>query len=655
MENREFTMNDISKHFTLPGFITVAKGHASYTMSRGTFKTKDKIGEKRILSCTSAFDHQYHYENKEMKVVMNVEANEHEVVCTFDTQSDINRLWISLPSSMDEGIYGCGEQFTHFNLKGKKVPIWVSEHHSLKKLLKKAIRTKILGENDAFLSNYKNHQTYIAQPTFVTSHALLVHADTSSYCEYDFSKTDQTILHFRSIPTSITFYKGENISSCLSYLSDKIGKHPRLPQWVSTGAIVASQGGWDKAIERVRHIQQQNGKVAAIWSQDWSGQLITQFGTQVFWNWQVDERLYPNAKQKIAELNSQGIRFLGYINTFLKEDTILYNEAKSNKYLVMTNAGHPYLIQSTTFQAGIVDLTNPDAFDWYKKVIQHEMIDLGLGGWMADFGEYLPTDAVIFDSRGAQQMHNVWPDLWAKCNYEAIVQRGKEHEIFVFNRAGFTHTHKYTHSMWVGDQHVDFSKEYGLPSVIVAMLSLSMNGKGVSHSDIGGYTTIFHMKRSEELMMRWAEMNVFSPVFRTHEGNRPESNVQVDSNPEVLTHFSRLSSLFSQLKPYHQHLLDEYQQSGLPLVRPMFLISNAPEAFQIQYQYMYGDSLLVAPVIEKDSSSVHVWLPEGRWTHFFTKELFREGYHQVKAPIGQPAVFIRSETTWSEFLSKLSV
>jgi sulfoquinovosidase len=648
-------MNDILKHFHLPGFISVGKGQATYTMSRGTFKTKDKIIEKRVLSCISASDHQFIYEDKEVRVVMNVSSKESEVMCTFDCQPEINRLWIQLPSSNDESIYGCGEQFTHFNLKGKKVPIWVSEHHSLKKLLKKAVRTKIFGVNNEHLSDYKYHQTYIAQPTYVTSQALLVHADTSSYCEFDFSKNDQTTLHFRSIPTSVSFYQGKNISDCLSNLSSKIGKHPRLPQWVSTGAIVASQGGWDKAFQRVEQILEQNGKVAAIWSQDWSGQLITQFGTQVFWNWQVDDQLYPSTKQRIEELNLKGIRFLGYINTFLKEDTVLYHEAKAKNYLVMTTAGTPYLIKSTTFQAGIVDLTNPNAFEWYKEVIQHEMIDLGLGGWMADFGEYLPTDAVIFDPKGAQHMHNVWPDLWAKCNYEAISQRGKENEIFVFNRAGFTFTHQYAHSMWVGDQHVDFSKEYGLPSVIVAMLSLSMSGKGVSHSDIGGYTTIFHMKRSEELLMRWAEMNVFSPVYRTHEGNRPESNVQVDSSPTVLAHFGRMSSLFSQLEPYHQYVLNEYEQRGLPLVRPMFMLSDEAEAYQLQYQYMYGDSILVAPVIEEKATSVNVWLPEGTWTHLFTKEVYPKGWHLVKAPIGQPAVFLKSDTPWSEFLEKLSV
>jgi alpha-glucosidase len=182
-----------------------------------------------------------------------------------------------------------------------------------------------------------------------------------------------------------------------------------------------------------------------------------------------------------------------------------------------------------------------------------------------------------------------------------------------------------------------------------------MSGKGVSHSDIGGYTTIFHMKRSEELLMRWAEMNVFSPVFRTHEGNRPQSNVQVDTHPRVLEHFCRMSSLFARLQPYHRYVLDEYQQKGLPLIGPMLLISDEIEAYQRKYQYVYGDSLLVAPVIEENATEVEVWFPSDNWTHLFTKEVFSSGLHRVDAPYGQPAVFVKSDTNWSEFLIKLDV
>ena len=81
--------------------------------------------------------------------------------------------------------------------------------------------------------------------------------------------------------------------------------------------------------------------------------------------------------------------------------------------------------------------------------------------------------------------------------------------------------------MWSGDQHVDFSKAYGLPSVITSTLGMATTGIGISHSDIGGYTTILHMKRNIDLMMRWTEMNVFSPLFRCHEGNKPDINIQL--------------------------------------------------------------------------------------------------------------------------------
>ncbi|VFT71866.1 putative glycosyl hydrolase [Escherichia coli] len=51
------------------------------------------------------------------------------------------------------------------------------------------------------------------------------------------------------------------------------------------------------------------------------------------------------------------------------------------------------------------------------------MIELGCGGWMADFGEYLPTDTYLHNGVSAEIMHNAWPALWAKCNYEALEER----------------------------------------------------------------------------------------------------------------------------------------------------------------------------------------------------------------------------------------
>ena len=79
--------------------------------------------------------------------------------------------------------------------------------------------------------------------------------------------------------------------------------------------------------------------------------------------------------------------------------------------------------------------------------------------------------------------------------------------------------------MWAGDQNVDFSYGDGLPSTIPAALNLGMSGIGITHFDIGGYTTFAQfaafgqaLVRTQELLLRSAEAAIFTPFFRTHEG-----------------------------------------------------------------------------------------------------------------------------------------
>ena len=68
-------------------------------------------------------------------------------------------------------------------------------------------------------------------------------------------------------------------------------------------------------------------------------------------------------------------------------------------------------------------------------------------------------------------------------------------------------------------------------TVISGALSSGLLGNAYHHSDIGGYTSLFGNVRTAELIMRWAEMGAFTPVMRTHEGNRPRDNLQIDQDP----------------------------------------------------------------------------------------------------------------------------
>ncbi len=622
-------------------YIDIGYGKATYSMNRGTFQTKDRIKHKHRLFYTEIINNQYYFTDGQVDLYLDISFNDY-LSMKFHVDGDFNRLSLYLPSDLNETFYGCGEQFSAFNLKGKRVPIWVSEHHSVKKIISKYLREKLCGRNPDYVGNFKHQQTYYVQPTFISSRKYAVHVDTSSYALFHFKK-NQTVLSFREIPKEVIIFKAENYFDLSSKLTSYLGRQPLLPSWTEDGAILAIQGGIDVIKKKIEHARSNGIEISGIWSQDWSGHIETSFGYQVFWNWEYDQKLYKGLPDFIDELKNQNIQFLGYINTFLKENTKQFIEAKEKGYLVLDKSLSPYLIKSTTFSAGIIDLTNQYAFNWYKEIIKKNMIGVGMSGWMADFGEYLPTDAVIHEGK-PEDIHNLWPTLWAKCNYEAILESNKK-DLFFFSRAAYTHTSLYTYSMWSGDQHVDYSKAYGFQSVIPSMLGMSVSGIGVSHSDIGGYTTILHMKRNVDLMKRWSELSVFTPLFRTHEGNKPSVNVQFD-HPDVINHFANMSRLFKQLSPYLHDMKQIYINEGIPVIRPVFYHFDDPYFYISENSYMYGSELLVYPALKENTFKHLVYLPKGNWIHSFTKKTYQQGFHEIEIPYGMPSVFYQEISSY---------
>ena len=306
-----------------------------------------------------------------------------------------------------------------------------------------------------------------------------------------------------------------------------------------------------------------------------------------------------------------------------------------------------------TFPAAMVDFTNPEAYEWYKGLIKENMIGLGLGGWMADFGEYLPTDCVLFSGEDAELLHNQWPALWAKLNREAVEEAGAEDDVFFFTRAGYTGTAKYSPMMWTGDQHVDWSTDDGIPSVIPATLSLAMSGFGITHSDVGGYTTIARINRSKELLLRWEEMNAFSPLYRFHEGNRPTLNVQFDEDDELLEQLARMSRIHAGLKPYLRELEKLNCERGIPVMRPLFYHYDEERSYTETTEYLLGPDMLVAPILKKGQTAREVWLPEDEWIHLFTKEAYYGGDCTIEAPFGYPPVFIRRNSKYYDYFMSL--
>lgn len=624
-------------------YLIVSKGKAHNHMSRGSFRTHDRTYDTHKLVYRSHNGNRYIYSDGKIsaEIILDFEP---WLKFHFHVDYPYNRFTLRFKTFKDEHITGCGEQFTHIDLKGQKVPIWVSEHQQVLEIAKKLLKWKIKGPQPDHLGKYKHHQTYVSVPSFVSSKNYAFYCHEDSYGKLEF-REDEVLISFRQFPKSVSLLTADSQKELAEKLCFLTGISPQIPDWVNDGVILACQGGTEEIRKKYEEARKAGTRISALWAQDWCGHVVTSFGYQVYWNWEADEKLYSGLKDFIRELNHDGVRFLGYINTFVKKGAPQYEYARENDFLVKYKNGKPYLIKSTTFDAGIVDLTNPSAYNWYKDIIKHNMIDYGLSGWMADFGEYLPTDARVYGGN-AEQLHNRWPSLWAKCCYDAVHESGKENEIFYFNRAGYGHTFKYTNSMWNGDQHVDWSDDYGLGSVIPASLSLACSGCGIVHSDIGGYTTVMQMRRSPELLRRWSELNIFSPVYRTHEGNRPKDNAQFN-NPEVIEEFARNSRVFAELKPYRKAVEEEYYRNGTPCMRPLFFHYYVPDREINRREYLFGKDLLVSPVVRPETKEIRVYIPDDGFVQLFTNQPVNKGYVTVNTPLGLPIAFYRNDSEYA--------
>ena len=444
----------------------------------------------------------------------------------------------------------------------------------------------------------------------------------------------------------------ESYPALLEKLSSLLGRQPMLPDWAMSGLWLGVQGGTERAASLAKRCREGGVHLSAVWIQDWEGKRITSFGKRLQWDWRWNKELYPELDKVIAG-DREGV-WMGYINPYLVEGGVLFREAQKKGYFVRRADGSDYLFDFGEYDCGVVDLTLPSAFDWYKNVIVTNLIGLGFKGWMADFGEYLPADAVCHGGSGLS-LHNAWPALWARCNREAVEQAGRLGDCVFFMRAGAAGSQRYATLIWAGDQCVDWSEDDGLPSVITAALSLGLSGFGLHSCDIGGYTTLFHLHRDEELLLRWLEFACFTPVMRTHEGNRPDSNVQLYDNDKLIAAAARLTGVHDALLPYMKHCVKQNAESGLPVMRPLFFEApEEPRAYSHRlYSYLLGDDMLVAPVVEPGAQERTLWLPEGDWVHLWSGEHYAGGEIGVAAPMGKPPVFYKAASPWKALFEQL--
>jgi alpha-glucosidase len=632
--------------------ISLACGDPQVAMVRGNFRLSDhSVAAAPLTRCNRAAEGVAVLESADGSAKIRVECLE-AARLSLTALTPHNRSTLDFAVAEGDVLWGGGEQMSYLAINGRTFPIWTSEPGVGRQpgtpLTDQASADGSFAGGDYWTTNYP-------EPTVLCSAGWALSLANAEYAELDASEAGRLRLHVWSGTVTIDLFAGAP-ADLTRQLGARFGPRHALPEWALGGAIVGLKQG-EASFDRLEALIDAGAAVSSLWCEDWVGIRETSFGRRLFWDWQWNAERYPDLPERIAALKARGIRFLGYVNPYLAVDGPLYPEAAAKGFFAKClDSDQPYVVDFGEFHAGVVDFTNPGAAEWFAdEVIGKRMLDFGLDGWMADFGEYLPTELRLHDGDPMQE-HNRWPVRWAEVNARAVASRGRTGDVLWFMRAGHTGVQAHCPLLWAGDQSVDFSRHDGIGTVVTAALSSGLVGNAFSHSDVGGYTSLFGNIRTPELMLRWYELGAFSPVMRTHEGNRPDDNLQIDSTSELIDGFVRWSSVHAHLAPYVRHLVAEAQATGLPAQRALFLhYPDDAETFTIQDQYLYGADLMVAPVIEAGAVMRKVYLPDGAWRHVWSGADYAPGWHDVSAPMGQPPAFYRPDSAFAQLFKELAV
>jgi alpha-glucosidase (family GH31 glycosyl hydrolase) len=477
--------------------------------------------------------------------------------------------------------------------------------------------------------------SYVAVPLVYTPTGLGLYADTVFDTKFNFNAAGSAFdLRIANTPVTLYFLSVPNPKAILEQYTALTGRPENPPLWTFGPWITALQGR-DAVLEEAQRIRTEGIPASALWVFDELDEPNNLGWPFWFSSYYGDPRAFNDI------LHAQGYKVLGYVHPYLRERMLpyptpspTYARAVAEKLLVTGIDGLPHGPMFEPVRTGNLDFTNPRTVDWWQEMLTHAARDQAWDGWMEDFGEYVDDSDHLAAGDGTS-LSELYPLLYHKITSRIVLALNPN--IVSFARSGFVGTQQFP-MLWGGDQSHDWKRDTGLPSVITAGITAGMSAYSTWGPDIisDGY--------DRELWLRWAEFGALTPVMRDHPWSRPRFSVDLWHDPGTIALFRRYAILHTSLLPYFATYAAEAHRTGVPILRHLVLeYPDDPRAATAEYQYLLGESLLVAPVIEQGAVTRKLYLPKGDWLNYWTGDHLTGGTDvTVAAPLEQIPLFVRA-------------
>jgi alpha-glucosidase len=558
---------------------------------------------------------------------------------------------LSWKCNEDTAYFGLGTQATGMDLRGGTFPLWTQEQ-GIGKPARPAYP----------LENYPE-AAYAPMGVWHSTDGLsaLLASDVYhelSLCDERRSAEQVSLRSFPGLPAFVLL-AGETPRDRIAVLTDYVGRLPAEPIPWTFAPWNDAVGGPTRLLEVAANLRSNGIPSSAIWSEDWIGGEQGPAGFRLSYAWEWDEELYPDLPELIEQLHGDGFAFLAYFNTFVPQPTRMFAEGEEGGFLVTRADGRTYTVADPAFRdAGLVDLTNPAARDWFAGYMTRAA-ELGIDGWMADFTEWMPVDAVLHSGLPGWNYHNRWPLDYQRLTNDVLtaVHAGEEspqdRNFVFFVRSGWASVSGGTAgtapTLWAGDQNTDWLRDDGFPTVVPIAVHAGLSGVAIVGSDIAGYTSVGRPNTTKELFYRWTALGTFQGLMRTHHGSDKCGNWAFDRDAETTLHFGRYAKIRTRLYPVFRELAIESIETGLSLNRHPWLVEpGLPSLWRAaDYSFFVGDNIYVAPVLDEATTSHTVAMPGDGWLPLLGgAPLATEGATTVsiEVPYTEIPVFVRPGT-----------
>ncbi|HUX84871.1 MAG TPA: TIM-barrel domain-containing protein [Chitinophagaceae bacterium] len=482
----------------------------------------------------------------------------------------------SFSLSPGERIYGCGESFTTLDKRGQKLVLFSTDARSV-----------------------QTSRMYKPVPFFISSRGYGMFLHSTAPVTLDFGKQfgGSTLVHCGEDTLDLFLFIGEP-REVLSRYTALTGRAPLPPIW-SFGLWMGklSYQSQEEVLSVAGKLREHRVPCDVIHiDAGW-------FRRGVNCDFQFAPDRFPDPPLMITRLMEQGLRVSLWQLPYFTRGNPVYEELLEEKLYIRDRVGGP------PGDELMPDLSKPRTRQWYMDKIR-PLLKMGVSAIKADFGEAAPVDGLYYSGDTGLLEHHRYPLRYAGLLYQAMESCGMPPLIWA--RSGWAGCQRYP-VHWGGDSE---ATDNGMACTLRGGLSLGLSGFSFWSHDIGG----FFSAPGEDLMLRWSFFGLLSSHSRIHGTTAKEPWL---FSPQALATFVSMAELRYRLIPYLYTQSAMACAQGLPLLRPLLLEDpRDPACWLVEDQYLLGEDLLVAPLMEGGKKERDLYLPTGEWIDYQTGKIY---------------------------------